>query len=83
MHAEVTVPSPLHRENIFGGEGEVREKGGRGFSTTVEGSLVSTAAREIRGTQGFSGGDPEGAPPQDNGPIRTHRTFYPPFHHHR
>lgn len=32
---------------------------------------------------GVSGGDPEGAPPQDNGPIRTHRTFYLPFHHQR
>lgn len=35
------------------------------------------------GRGGQRRGDPEGAPPQDNGPIRTHRTFYPPFHHQR
>jgi len=36
-----------------------------------------------RGWWWVPAGDPEGAPPQDNGPIRTRRTFYPPFHHHR
>lgn len=57
-------------------------KGGRGFSTTV-GLFHGGATWEAADAGVFSSGDPEGAPPQDNGPIRTHRTFYPPFHHHR